>query len=250
MENSFPVFLKKIRPRELQTAVDENWPLLVPAGCVEWHGPHLPLGLDTLIAEAVCRRVAKRVSAVIAPPLEYGATGYAVSGPELGTMDVDNESFAAFAKSVLRAFCQLGFRRIACVVHHQGMNGMLALALRKASTELMAEMALQERGTGWYARKPSPNDPLFRFNRLRVLPTWLPSARSEDIDFGGGHGGRFETSLALAIRPELVDPERLDGKELSWLFTEHPSREATAALGERALRIAVDAWEAELRAWE
>ena len=31
--------------------IDEGWPLLVPTGCIEYHGPHLALGLDTLVVE-------------------------------------------------------------------------------------------------------------------------------------------------------------------------------------------------------
>ena len=67
--------LQHTLPHQLETALDAGWPLLVPSGCIEYHGPHLPLGVDTLIVEALCQRVAGRVNAVVAPPFWYGPTG-------------------------------------------------------------------------------------------------------------------------------------------------------------------------------
>ena len=150
------MYLQEMRPEELMHAVTEGWPLLVPAGCIEYHGPHLPLGTDTFIAEELCRRLAQRMPVVIAPSLAYGATGYAVSGPEQGTMDVDNEALEAYVKSVLRAFCALGFRRIAVAIFHQGMEGPLALACKKAAAELAFELGREEGGRGGGGAGPHP----------------------------------------------------------------------------------------------
>lgn len=83
------MLLKHMRPHQLRDAVARGLPLLVPAGCIELHGPHMALGHDTLIVEAVCERLAQRLPCVIAPSIEYGPTGYALSGPEGGTIDVD-----------------------------------------------------------------------------------------------------------------------------------------------------------------
>ena len=43
--------LKHLRPYQLRHAVASNWPLLIPAGCVETHGPHMAIGHDTIIVE-------------------------------------------------------------------------------------------------------------------------------------------------------------------------------------------------------
>ena len=50
--------LQHTLPHQLKTALDAGWPLLVPSGCIEYHGPHLPLGVDTLIVDELCQRVA------------------------------------------------------------------------------------------------------------------------------------------------------------------------------------------------
>lgn len=52
------VYLKEILPDQLKLDIDQAWPLLSPASCLKHHRSHLPVGVDTLIAEEVCRRVA------------------------------------------------------------------------------------------------------------------------------------------------------------------------------------------------
>src|SRR5947209_12604506 len=100
--------LKEILPHQLGRAVTEGWPLLVPAGCVEFHGYHLALGTDTLFVEALCERIAGRAPAVVAPTIDYGPTGYALSGPDRGTIDVAGEAFGGYVKEVLRNFWEMG----------------------------------------------------------------------------------------------------------------------------------------------
>ena len=41
--------LQYLLPHQFKTAIDEGWPLLVPTGCIEYHGPHMALGLDTIV---------------------------------------------------------------------------------------------------------------------------------------------------------------------------------------------------------
>lgn len=242
------MYLKEMNPDQLCQAVEEDWPLLVPAGCIEYHGPHLALGLDTLVVEELAKRLGQRLSIVVAPSFEYGATGYAVSGPDLGTIDVDNEAFEAYAKSVLKAFCAYGFRRIAVIVHHQGMDGPLALALRKAASELAFELARQRGGPGWWG-KALPTAEERAFSRIRVLPSILPQARAVAH---GDHAGLYETSLLLAARGDLVALEKLEAAQLPWFCTrpENPSADASVQLGEAMLGAMVSAWEAELRVWD
>src|SRR5450756_675096 len=93
--------LAHLLPHELQRALAEGWPLLVPAGCVEYHGPHLPLGVDTLIVEELVRQVAGRADCVVAPAFAYGPTGYAVTGPDEGTLDVSTERFGRHVKDAV-----------------------------------------------------------------------------------------------------------------------------------------------------
>lgn len=62
---------------------------LLPVGCVEMHGPHLPLGTDTLVAKALALKIAEKADAIVLPEVHYtwsGATdGFA------GTISIPQE---------------------------------------------------------------------------------------------------------------------------------------------------------------
>jgi creatinine amidohydrolase len=217
---------------ELQAAVGDGRPLFVPAGCVECHGNHLPLGTDTLIAEAVVERVAACVGGLVAPTIDFGPTGYAVSGPGQGTVDVPAEAFYPYAKGVLAGLRRLGFAQIFVVVHHQDLNGAEASSFHLAQAALFDELH-RERGEGWWGERSD-----WPRQEITVLPTILPDVEDAVL---GDHAGRTETSLIMHLRPELVDLERL--KRGDHWYAWEPGREsasATSAEGEHLLSLMVD----------
>jgi creatinine amidohydrolase len=207
--------LENALPGQLRKAIEEGRPVLLPAGCVEFHGPHLPLGCDAIIVEELAQAVAARTGAVAAPPLWYGPTGYAVTGPEHGTMDGSVARFGDHAQDVLLALWRLGFRRIIVLLHHQGLDGPEGLALRRAAAEIAIEQGVQQGGEGWWGR------PDFRalehvFGRIVVLASVQPEA-AELVR--GDHAGATETSLMLHLRPESCDLSLLDPDEYHFLAT-------------------------------
>jgi creatinine amidohydrolase len=237
--------LQNVLPHQLRTAIDDGWPLLVPTGCIEYHGPHMALGLDTIIVEELLDRVSDRVPCVVAPPFWYGPTGYAVSGPEQGTVDVDTNRFGRHVKDVLGGFWDIGFRWIIVGVHHQQMDGPESLAIRQAAAEVTFERARAERGDGWWGKAPlDPGDRVFE--RIQVWPSVLPEAAEKGVVMAD-HAGVHETSLLLAAYPELVDMDRL-GMSAPWFCTAPDSRarQATAERGEAMWAHMVDAWAAQL----
>jgi len=237
------MFLKHMLPHQLKQAVAEGRPLLIPAGCVECHGSHAALGLDTLVAEALCRALAERVPAVVAPTFEYGPTGWAVSGPELGTVDVDGNHFYLHVKDVLRSFMLMGWEAIIVIVHHQGMEGPTALAFRKAASDLIFELMRQQHGLGWWGYHP-PETYGRVWDRVRVAPTILPHAAPMGP---GDHAGHTETSLLMHLHPELVDLGQL--AQRSFWYTDQPgdlASSGTAEHGRRYFEAMVEAWVKEL----
>ncbi len=237
--------LHHLLPYQLEKARDEGWPLLVPTGCIEYHGPHAALGLDTLLVKELLTRVAERVTCVVAPPLWYGPTGYAVTGPEQGTLDVSTERFGRHVKDVLSGFWDMGFQWIVVGVHHQQMDGPESLAIRLAAAEVTFEKAHDERGDAWWGKAPLPcSDRIFE--RIQVWPSVLPAAAEQGVVMAD-HAGYYETSLLLAARPELVEMERL-GMDAPWYCTESDSRASQASVeaGEHMWQVMVDAWEKKI----
>lgn len=235
------MLLKLMQPDQLREAADRGDPLLVPAGCIETHGPHMAIGHDTIIVEEICNRVAAQLPVVIAPPFDYGNTGYALGGPRDGTIDPDYNSFGLFVKSILRNFIEMGFQRIFVPIMHQGMEAPLALTFKRAAAELSFEMVLDDgHPRGWWGDEAlSKSAP--RFGRINVLPMILPSASPPA---GGDHAGYNETSFLLATRPELVDQSKLNDDAPWYCRQDHEKNSWTASAehGQIMVDAVVKAW--------
>jgi len=243
------MLLLHMRPEQIRAAAAQNMPVLLAAGVVEYHGPHLPIGTDYLIAESVVVRVEKRCpdNVIIAPPLCFGPTMAWAAGPEDGEADFDPDAFAVFAKEELRRLMDMGFRRIYVLQHHQGIDGLQALTLRKAASELVREKA-KEWGAGW-GRGPHealPNPDLFSWIRVGVIDSFSDYPDAESPRCPIGHGGKGETQLIQAGYPATVRMEALDEMTFpkpEWL---HDSHCATEEEGAYWLDFCADGWIKEL----
>jgi creatinine amidohydrolase/Fe(II)-dependent formamide hydrolase-like protein len=239
--------LQHLLPFQLKKALDEGWPLLLPSGCIEYHGPHLALGLDTILVEELLDRVSQRVQTIVAPPLWYGPTGYAVSGPEQGTVDISAERFGRHVKDLLCSFWDMGFRWIIVGVHHQGLDGPESLAIRQAAAEVTFEKTHAERGDSWWGKAPLDHADRV-FERIQVWPSVLPAAAEQGVKMAD-HAGFYETSLLLSARPDLVAMDQL-GMSAPWYTSAPDSRARRASVedGNRMWNLMVDAWVQKLSA--
>ncbi len=159
---------------------------LLPVGSVEPHGPHLPLGTDSLISEAACEAAEAGLSRfcvpVRAPTVPYGVTecarGFA------GAVSVPGEVLTAYLRAVIGGLLGEGFVFI-CVVNNH-LEPAHDAAVRAAVTGMAAGVAC----------------PLSR--------RWGRTLSAE-FKHGSCHAGRYESSLILASDPGLVDMEAMRG---------------------------------------
>ncbi|PYP72685.1 MAG: hypothetical protein DMD36_01535 [Gemmatimonadetes bacterium] len=94
---------------------------ILPTGALEAHGPHLPLGTDVIIAEAMARRAAEKLSArgydaVLLPPLEYTAAEFAAGFP--GTVSLRPSTVTALVVDVASSLGRQGFPVLAIANAH------------------------------------------------------------------------------------------------------------------------------------
>lgn len=156
--------------------------LLVPLGSTEQHGPHLPIGTDTIIAAAWTERVAERIAgAVVAPAIPVGSAGEHQAFP--GTLSIGGPALIQVVIELARSAAS-AFPRLALLSGHAGNH----LALERAVEQLRVE------GHDVIHRVPS-------------WPAHLPGADRVPID---AHAGRTETSLMLHLRPDLVHLDRAE----------------------------------------
>jgi creatinine amidohydrolase len=229
----------RMRPGQIAEAVAAGLPVVLPIGVMEYHGQHLPAGVDLLIVTETLRRLGDRI--VTLPPFAYGAASHAVAGPGAGTLHVDPAAFLPLAEALFAGLLATGFRAIHAVIHHQTENfaqGMPTdLTFRLAARNAIFRHLEASRGPGWwgrgemadyYARHAAGEDP---FTWIRMHPLFPKGA-----DFPFDHAGLGETALMLALAPETVDLQR--ARAGGHWYTE-TAPQATADLGERGVAIAL-----------
>lgn len=156
---------------------------LWPVGVVEPHGPHAPLGTDTLISIGICERAAARLDdppCVVLPALPFGVTRYAASFA--GALGVSETTLAGVVRDVAAAASAQGFRRLAVVNCHFEPEQVQTLRAVCAEAGVLYLDLVRRRAA----------------ERL-----------TEEFRRGSCHAGRYETSLILADSPGLVDSSRM-----------------------------------------
>lgn len=152
--------------------------LAVPVGSMEQHGPHLPIGTDTLVAAELCARLVDRVPEVlVAPVIPYGASGEHEGFA--GTLSVGATALESLVVELARSAGRW-VRRVVVVNGHGGNVEALGRAgarLRSEGREVLV----------WSPRWRAPRD--------------HPGVATD------AHAGITETSIVLALRPSLVRRE-------------------------------------------
>lgn len=168
-------------------AGDARLAVLLPVGSVEPHGPHLPLGTDTLISERAAEQALsllaqKGISAVLGPSIPYGVTDFAAGFA--GAVSLPPEALTGFLRAVVTAYLTAGFAHVCLVNNH---------------LEPAHDAAVRAAISGLPAGSASVACPLTR--------KWGRTLTAE-FKSGACHAGQYETSLVLAARPDLVDTSR------------------------------------------
>jgi len=162
---------------------------VLPVGALEAHGPHLPLATDVLIAQAMAQAGAERIEAqgtraLLLPPLAFTAAPFGASF--VGTLSIAASTVTALLVDLARELTRHGFAALAIANAHLDPTHLKALA----------EAAIRAREEG-------------------LLPLVCPNVTqkpwalrlTEEFQSGACHAGRYEGSMVLAMRPDLVKEE-------------------------------------------
>jgi creatinine amidohydrolase len=157
--------------REVEARLRDRPVGLLPIGAIEAHGPHLPLETDVIISLEMARRAAREIgNALIFPPLVYSAAPFAADFP--GTISVGGQ--------------------VGSVVH--ALKSWTLSKLCLVNSHLDPEHLGELRGVAGVVFPDKTRKP------------WA-SELPEEFKRGGPHGGKYETSLVMAARPESVREE-------------------------------------------
>jgi len=161
---------------------------VLPVGATEQHGRHLPLGTDTAIAEGIVRAAVERLPdetpVVLLPTQAIGTSPEHEDLP--GTLSLDAEILLGAWTAIGAGLVRQGLRKLAIVNAHGGQPQVVNLVAQRLRSR-HAMLVVRADVTAW------------------PLPDGLVGA---DELAHGHHGGLVETSIMLALAPELVRMDR------------------------------------------
>ena len=181
---------KELSAQDLSALAAAGAAVILPVASMEQHGPHLPVGVDTILCEGVCvaaaERVRHKVPVVVAPTLWCGMAEHHMAFG--GTFTFDIPTYRAVLIAFLKSIQRSGFKRVAIVNGHGGnvsaLNAFLPDFARETALDLVAttyfELALPELGA-------------ILEHQNSVL-----------------HACEMETSLMMVLAPGTVKMDRLD----------------------------------------
>ncbi|GAB4198049.1 MAG: creatininase family protein [Roseiflexaceae bacterium] len=208
----------ELRPDQLAAIVGATPVAYVPWGALEWHGPHLPFGVDGFTAEAVCERAVQRTGGVLLPTTWWPITAL----PHRFSLSIHSETVQALWDGIFDGLAGAGFRVAVVLSGHYAQGHELVLMDA-------AEHAIRRSG----------------MLVLAVPPMALVDEEMLD------HAAHWETALMLALRPRLVELAALPKPPLrpaeTAVLGEDP-RGATVGKGESALALATERISTSVRA--
>lgn len=219
------VRLEYLRPAQVLAARDKCPIIYLPVGVIEWHGPHLPLGVDMLLAHHSAIRLAQRTGGVVHPPLFCGtererpadmlrAIGFNgdewIVGMDFPANTVPSayyreEFFGTVVSETLSMLGRRGYKLIVIVNGHGATNQIATL---------------QRLAAAFTAQGPA--------RVMLAMP--FPIERDEqgrEVVFAG-HADVFETAAMLALYPETVSLAALPPRDqplrnVDWAIVDGPT---------------------------
>jgi len=170
-----PLRIKLLTPGAIRRALDANPRLIVPVGTCEQHGPHLPLGCDTMIVERLADDLSAEFGILVAPTVEFGVN-VATAQPFAGNASVRRKTLRRWVNDLLLEWERQGVEEFLILTAHGHAPHQEALGT------VVTERA-----------------------RVRVIDVFAIDLTSlVEHSEGPIHGGEVDTSLLLYLAPHLV----------------------------------------------
>lgn len=229
--NPYKVLYAELTPDEFLSRLARAPIAYLPLGTLEWHGEHLPLGSDGIQAQGFFVELARQVGGIVLPPLFLGPDEMKTFqereffGMDLvGFQDgkpyqfpgsaywVSDDLFKAMLEAILKQLKRAGFRIVVAHGHTPSVN---------LFNKFMGEWG----------------------NTYRLeLYTCFRDDESDGFGIQTDHAAANETSLVMALRPELVQMTKLPQNRDEWpagVAGKDPRQHASAETGRTAIDMQV-----------
>ncbi len=228
------IYLEELTSTELRDQIRAGKStVIVPVGGTEQTGPHIVLGKHNVRVKVLAGRIAASLgNAVVAPVIAYVPEG-SIDPPTAhmrfpGTLSIPDGVFETTLEYAARSLRQAGFRDIVLIGDHGGYQSSLSKVAAKLDREWVATPVRVHAVRDYYDAVAKAFDPLLRKQGF------------SDAEIGS-HGGVSDTSLALAVDPQLVRADRLhDGPVPGPAEGVHGDpRRSSAAVGQAGVELIV-----------
>jgi creatinine amidohydrolase len=163
-----------------------NLSIILPVGSLEQHGPHLPLNTDSIIAEYVADKVSNKLSSILFPTMSIGYSLEHSGFP--GTISFTSHTFSSTIAEITEGLYESGFRTLIAINGHGGNRPILdssIISIKHAHPDLR----------------------LYSFTTLDIAREKFKDHRKSPRNLIG-HADELETSMMLALRPDLVEMDK------------------------------------------
>ena len=174
-------FIAGMTWEEFRDNVNSGTVIVVPVGSTELEGIHLPLGVDTIMADGVAAKLADEPGVLIGPTLPIGYSKW--FNPFPGTISLEHDTLTRVFLEYCTCLINHGVKRIVFLNSHRGNNSCIEAAARTLILEKKV--------------------------RIGMLSIWK---LANDLTAGSGlikegkftHAGEIMTSAIMALKPETV----------------------------------------------
>ncbi|GGB39155.1 creatinine amidohydrolase [Lentibacillus populi] len=177
-----PREILKMNRDEVAAAVKDFPVAILPLGATEQHGHHLPLGVDIFLSEGISKKLSERTGALMLPTMPFGYSWVWRDIP--GTISLQQHHVENVIKDVAHSVSRYGVKLLVLVNGHDSNNASMKYATRELMDELDMQIIY-----------------LFYPNLEEIRNEYCDSSTWHDMI----HACEFETSLMLALKPEMVE---------------------------------------------
>ena len=174
------VQIERMRPGQLDAACAEHPIAYIPLGSLEFHGRHLPVGLDTLKSHDLACRAARACGGVVVPPIFYGQGGE--HGPFSWTWMIEKKTVVEIVLATIQGLERNGIELVIVVCGHY------------PNIDIADDLLAACKAAGGTAQ-------------IELLREY--DAFPDDAPIQGDHASKCETSYMLAIDETMVDMDAL-----------------------------------------